>query len=557
MPDRQRRRLAAPETARSTLALMLSQWPLRRMTFAVLLLLPVALLYRAHFHPRDARLVPTGFVQYDQPYYMANARQYLDGATDGLRYALPFSPSADARPIHFQPQTFLLAGLWRITGADPGHLFVAFGFAMAWLCVLLGLRLLDVVAGLEASPVLCVLFIWGGGLLALAGFGYGLAHGMDARQAALGAFRFDPGNGWWFMNLGRNLVFPLEAYYHALFFGMVLLLFAKRLWWGILLGVLLALSHPFTGSAALLILLGWGAWERIARNGMGLSMPWLLCAVLALGALLAWHGVVLPADAEHASVMKQWRLPWLVEAESALPAYAIVGLMVAWRLRSTGRLNEFFSEARNRLLVVWAMVFLVLENHDLVMEPIQPAHFTRGYAWTALFLIGAPGLHEAWRVLRGARVRWLVAPGFVALLLLDNTAWFALRAAENRNGAGEGIWMTAEQVELYRWLEQESLADELLVAEEPLVAYLAMTYTQHRAWYSHFANTPEAERRLDLQRAYFAGTRMDDALHGEHLAIVLGNRPHPFPAASRRVYANAAFTVYRVNEGNGPPQASR
>jgi len=25
-------------------------------------------------------------------------------------------------------------------------------------------------------------------------------------------FQYDPQNGWWFLNLGRNLVYPFEAY---------------------------------------------------------------------------------------------------------------------------------------------------------------------------------------------------------------------------------------------------------------------------------------------------------------------------------------------------------
>src|SRR5262245_66512262 len=64
----------------------------REWFFAVLLYAPVLIPYAAHHLPRDGdERIPTGFVQYDQPYYMANARQYLDGATDGLRYASPFS----------------------------------------------------------------------------------------------------------------------------------------------------------------------------------------------------------------------------------------------------------------------------------------------------------------------------------------------------------------------------------------------------------------------------------------------------------------------------------
>ncbi len=94
----------------------------KQWAFVALLYLPVALFYIAHYSVphQEPGLLPTGFIQYDQPYYMANARQYVDGSTDGLRYASPFSAQEDPDAIYFQPQTALLGWLWKITGADPG-----------------------------------------------------------------------------------------------------------------------------------------------------------------------------------------------------------------------------------------------------------------------------------------------------------------------------------------------------------------------------------------------------------------------------------------------------
>jgi hypothetical protein len=108
----------------------------RDLVFTVLLYAPVLFPLAAHYLPAEGDpRIPTGFVQYDQPYYMANARQYLDGDTDGLRYALPFSADAASEPIHFQPQTALLAGLWWVTGLDPGLLFNLFGVVFGLLFV--------------------------------------------------------------------------------------------------------------------------------------------------------------------------------------------------------------------------------------------------------------------------------------------------------------------------------------------------------------------------------------------------------------------------------------
>lgn len=517
---------------------------LRRAGLVLLLLLPAVLFYWAHFRPKDPRLIPTGFVQYDQPYYMANARQYLDGRSDGWRYALPFSPSAAATPAHFQPQTMLLAGLWRITGADPGKLFVAFGAAAAIVFLLLSARLLDQVLERTAPVLLTVVFVWGGGLLALAGFSISMLQDMDWRMAALSAFRFDPGDGWWFLNLGRNLIFPMEAYYHALFFGAVLLLYRNRPWLSALVAAVLALSHPFTGSAALLVLLAWGTLELIVHRDRIVSAPWVAFVAALLMALMVWHGYILPQDAEHQSLMQQWKLPWLIELQAWLPAYAIVASMTAWRLRSCARIKAFFSLPMNRLLAVWAMVFLALENHELVMEPLQPAHFTRGYSWAALFLIGAPALLEFAQDPMKRLARGAVAAVFVCVMLLDNAGWFALRIAESRNGAGEGIWLSEDQLELYHWLEHQLPNEEMLITEDPQLAYLAMTYTHHRAWYSHWANTPFADRQLKEQRAYFSGDLAAAGLHHGHIAITRSGSVYSHQDSAERIFSNGSFAAY-------------
>ena len=64
-----------------------------------LLLLPVYLLYLAHFTARTAS--GTGFLAYDQPYHMADARAYFDAGHFSLTYGLPFSPDPHTPRIYF------------------------------------------------------------------------------------------------------------------------------------------------------------------------------------------------------------------------------------------------------------------------------------------------------------------------------------------------------------------------------------------------------------------------------------------------------------------------
>jgi hypothetical protein len=52
---------------------------------------------------KEAGEVPTGFIGYEMPYYLANAREHFDSGF-GLTYRNPYD-SADAPRIYFQPYT--------------------------------------------------------------------------------------------------------------------------------------------------------------------------------------------------------------------------------------------------------------------------------------------------------------------------------------------------------------------------------------------------------------------------------------------------------------------
>jgi hypothetical protein len=83
-----------------------------------LLVLPAFIPVVAHWTwLRHLGLTPTGFIQYDMPYYMANAREAFDPArgAGGFTpwYESPFSASDTPPRLHFQPLPFTL-GLARV-----------------------------------------------------------------------------------------------------------------------------------------------------------------------------------------------------------------------------------------------------------------------------------------------------------------------------------------------------------------------------------------------------------------------------------------------------------
>src|SRR5207244_10103246 len=104
----------------------------RAWLLGAVLLLPVYFLYLAHFTVMAAP--GTGFLQYDQAYYMAVARAYFADGGFAPLYGLPFSPDAATPRLYFQPLTMALGIAWKVSGSDAGILYTTAGLLLALCC---------------------------------------------------------------------------------------------------------------------------------------------------------------------------------------------------------------------------------------------------------------------------------------------------------------------------------------------------------------------------------------------------------------------------------------
>jgi hypothetical protein len=523
------------------------------------LLLPVIALYACEYLTGWF----TGFIQYDQPYYMANAREFFDGGFHFL-YGNPFSPDPHTPEIYFQIHLLVLGLVQVVTGCDPGLLYVIFGFLAALVCIRVAMALYEQTAGLD-TPVQwagLVLFIWGGGVLALVGLGFHLLQHSDLPATLTDLFHFDPAQGWWFLNLGRNLVYPTEAYYHALALGAVLMAMRNNFRAALWLAFLLSFSHPFTGLQFLLILLAWCAWEKgFLKN---LTIPFMFPAMLAC--LLIFHLVyylfLLNLFPEHRVLFIQWSTAWLDPASAFIPADLLVGFF-AWRAMRNGKLAvELFSNPANRLLLTWFVVSFILVHHDLVITPRQPIHFSRGYTWIPLFLLGVQPLLRMLEKGFSLKSRLLrvAALGSIFLIgLSDNLAWFGLHAGmalAPRWGitwlSPDGFRSSAADRQLYGWLMKRPVPhEELLItpnSDSPLV-YLAMAYTDYRGWYTHYDTTPFANlRKKELVDFFHTGTLPSGWNGRTVLLIVPKEDTHDYGGnlASPILYENDGYRVRAI-----------
>lgn len=473
-------------------------------------------------------LWPTGFIQGDMPYYMANARELWDSGGFHLAYGNPFSFRYETPRIYFQPLTVLLGILERITGADPGILFAVVGVIGATICVRLAMSLFDRFAprDMPGRSFALVVFIWGGGLLMVGALIFSLLHGQHAQAMLF----YDPAQGWWFMNLGRNLVFTTEAIYHAIFFGAIVLVLGRRYLGALAALTLMSVSHPFTGIQLLVIVITWSLVELVLMRGKSVPLWFLLSCIALSFAHIGYYLVYLNSFAEHRILQEQWTLPLILPFESFVLASIPVVAFVVWRLRSLEKARAILNSPQNRLLLVWFGVTLVLINHDLVMRPVQPVHLTRGYQWIPLFLLAAPAIMAMFarlRALRPRSVAVLATAAALGIFVSDNAVWLGIRGAQAlglasnhfsaafeygstvtaRAKSALGFGLTNEELQVLRAMNDSANRGFVVVSADPIIGYLTTVYSPLRSWRSHHANRPESARRDEELHQFFNGVR--------------------------------------------------
>jgi hypothetical protein len=214
-------------------------------------------------------------------------------------------------------------------------------------------------------------------------------------------------------------------------------------------------------------------------------------------------------------------------------AYGVVASFALWRIGTRERFRHVISQWPNRLLLVWLVASLGLENHELfVRNAVQPIHFTRGYSWVALFLLGLPVIAELFRRTRmsGHRaVAWL-APAVVAVVfVVDNAVWLGATATQNLglslgrtlppDPSRAGYGLSRDQVQVLKFMNDPSVRGSVVLSEDLDLGYLATVYSPLRSWRSHYANTPWNRERLGELRAFFANGQVVDAWR--HLGLVV------------------------------------
>jgi uncharacterized membrane protein YvlD (DUF360 family) len=485
--------------------------------------------------------VATGFIIYDMPCYMANAREHFDQGFQ-LFYGNPYA-GYDTPAIYFQPHIFLLGCLQQL-GLDPGLTFNIFGIAALLFTAFVAVHFYHEVVGWYSpgAKLALVCFFWGGGILSLSGLVYSCIVGKLNTSTVL---HFDAGSGYWMLNFGRNLVHPNEAYYHGVFLLSMLFLILRRFGIAIWLAALLSISHPFAGLEATLIVAAFLALENVLGDKSVKPVHLVSSAALVVFHL-GYYVFFLNRFADHRALVMQWvETNWAYRLSTFLPALFIVAVLAVTCLSRWPGWRQLWREPRNRLFLVWFLMVFGLTQHDLVMKPLQPIHFAHGYDWMALFFLSATLLVAVLdRLLRleSPRLRMLAVSAFMLFFLSDNIVWFASFFKPNT----PALYLTKSQKEVLDWLGARAVPRDMVVSSDWTVSYLVSTYTRVRSWEGHELNTPFFdERERETSEAFHSGTILP-AWKTMHVFYVASHDQSGWkpPSNSREVFHNAQFDIW-------------
>lgn len=283
----------------------------------------------------------------------------------------------------------------------------------------------------------------------------------------------------------------------------------------------LAATHPFSGAQHLAIL---GLWLTIRlvwdRRFLG---PWLATAA-ASAAFACYYLLYLPQFPEHQRIFSDWSLMWILPVASMAAAYTPVAALAATRC--------WLDRARwwpeMTFFLATAAVSLFLVKHELFMPPRQPLHFTRGYAWMPLLLLGLPLLQRTLSALSDRLSR----PAFVAvaaagmlLMSIDSATWLGFMCRESR----EELRTTSAVFDLLRQIDRLGARGTGLVlwGEAADDNYLIGTYTSLDPYIGHLFLCPDRDARIEAAARWLKTGAKDPSIDAVDVVILSKRRGYP------------------------------
>jgi hypothetical protein len=254
-----------------------------------------------------------------------------------------------------------------------------------------------------------------------------------------------------------------------------------------------------------------------------------------------------------------WGLSW----QQIILAWSPVVLFALIRC-TTDRRRLGWNEG---FLAIAFFIAFMLSIHDRFTDnPVQPAHFTRGYVWMPLVLLAMPWIQRTLIVLDNRIPKSLFIP-FAALLfsvaVFDNAVFVSRHVVIQLHADGElGIsgpqyFVSADERDLLMFADEQEF-DGVIAASDARLSYLAATYTRLRPYVGHPNHTPDMARRLEHIDQFFSHGRYASVgwLNPIDFLIVSVAESRELPSAIldewSLIYRNDSYSLYLNDRDTDP-----
>jgi hypothetical protein len=268
-------------------------------------------------------------------------------------------------------------------------------------------------------------------------------------------------------------------------------------------------------------------------------------------AFCGYYFAYLPGFPQHRAIHGRWSLEWNLGLASLLAAGTPVFALAAvrcWLDRHRWRPEMTF-------FLIAAAVSLALAKHELVVPARQPLHFTRGYTWLPLCLLGLPCVQQGlvWASSAPLRVGRIALTAAVAALAMLDNATFLVGSWIQPADRPRDCRMSPALADAFRFLEHAGMTGVLLVISPDDDTwedynYLSATYTGMTPLHGHPYLTPDYDAIIaDVRRWYRRGER-SSALDRVDVMIVPRDFSRTLPGASdvwTPLHANDAVVVVK------------
>jgi len=507
----------------------------------------------------------TGFLQSDQITYTALSRSVFERG-NGVAYSYPYAaPSDENAAVNFQIPFTLLAWLWKITGSiviSWEIIRLLFGAAFLFILYLTIWELFQSYFPDEQKEgrfgfyvnLVFVILAFGGGIAWLAT----LARFMGSKDSSfLTIFQKVEGvYHWWFLNLFRNIYYPLELMYHTFFFLAIWGVLKKDFRLALVGQILACASGVFVGIEISGILIVYYLWET-ARQKSRTSLRHFAGTLIVFALFANYYGVFLPRFPISKNLAEQHRVNIhdIIPMREYLAAYGLMLFAALFVLLKKDIRQNLLGREAGRLMFVWLIVVAALVLNDKWLpagRSLQPPHFTRGYLFSILTLIAACGFYPIWKSFAAKeKSRLIYVSIFLILLFIPDNILFV---AERFNEAPHPmvLMIPNESRQLFDYLNTLKVQRTVFCPERKLGDQIP-AFTPHASILGQLYATPFNDEKSAMMERFFQGADVDLFIkkYGIDLIVIGMRSAEYFDAMVRRpewkrVYSNKLWTVYAI-----------